>query len=140
MKYPSITAAAALLAAPLALAHVHLVASSPANGIVVASAPATLTLKFSEAARVTALSIRKAGGTALQKLVPLPSQAGQQLTVPAPALSPGAYSVQFRALDPGDGHVSSGKFSFTVAPSASEPLRKDARRDIGKPPAPATIK
>jgi methionine-rich copper-binding protein CopC len=141
MKYPSIVAAAALLCAPLALAHVHLVASTPAGGSVLVSAPTTIMLKFPEAARLTALGIRKAGSTSLQKLGPLPVKPALQFTIAAPALTPGVYTVQFRALDPEDGHVSSGKFTFTLAPAAREsPLRKDAMRDIGKPPAPDTIK
>ncbi len=142
MKYLSniVTLLAALLASPLVLAHVHLVASTPANGSVVASAPTTLVLKFSEAARVTALTIRKAGAPGAQKITPLPDHAGAQLAIAAPTLSPGAYLVMFRALDPDDGHVSGGKFSFTVAPTGKQPLRKDAMRDIGKPLPPATIK
>ena len=144
MRYPSTVAATALLAlqlaSPQALAHVHLVASTPASGSVVTRGPTTLVLKFSEAARVTALTIQKAGSPGVQKLAPLPNQPAMQLSIVAPTLSPGAYVVMFRALDPGDGHVSDGKFSFTVAPTGKEPLRKDAMRDTGKPPAPATIK
>lgn len=129
-----------LLAPPLALAHVHLVSSTPANGSQVASAPTTLVLNFSEAARVTALSVRKAGEVAVQKIAPLPDKVVTQLSIAAPTLGPGNYVVAFRALDPGDGHISNGTFRFSVAPSAVQPVRKDAKRDIGKPPAPATIK
>jgi copper resistance protein C len=135
MKKPSFPALTAvlglLLAPPLALAHVHLVSSTPANGSVVANAPGTLQLKFSEAARVTALGIRRTGEAALQKLGPLPNQAVTQLSIAAPALSPGAYVVTFRALDPGDGHISGGTFRFTVRASM---------RDTGTRPVPATIK
>jgi len=130
----------ALSAAPLAVAHVHLVSSTPANGSVVASAPTTLVLHFSEAARVTALSIRKSGEAALQKIAPLPDGALTQLSIAAPTLGPGAYVVSFRALDPGDGHISGGTFRFSIVAHGAQPIRKDAMRDTGKRPAADAIK
>ena len=144
MKTSLFRAAAALLGAlsvaPLAVAHVHLLSSTPANGSVVASAPTTLVLNFSEAARVTALSIRKSGEAAVQKLAPLPDRALTQLSIAAPTLGAGAYVVSFRALDPGDGHISAGSFRFSIVANAAQPIRKEAMRDAGKRPAPDTIK
>ncbi len=144
MRTSSFTVAAALLyalfAAPLAVAHVHLVSSAPANGSAVANAPTTLVLNFSEAARVTALSIRKSGEAAVQKIAPLPDRVLTRLSIAAPTLGPGAYLVSFRALDPGDGHISGGTFRFSILPNGAQPIRKDAMRDTGKRPAPDTIK
>lgn len=133
MKHLSLLAAlAALSGAPAALAHVHLSASTPADGSVVAGTPAHLVLKFSESARLTALTIGLTPGGAAQKLGPLPKQPREKFEFAAPRLEPGVYTVRYRALDPEDGHVSSGHFSFTVAPAAT--------RDVGKRPAPGTEK
>lgn len=123
---------AALCGAPAALAHVHLTACTPANGSIVASAPAHIALKFSESARLTALTISLAHGAGAQRLGPLPKLPDTHFEFAAPALEPGVYTVQYRALDPEDGHISSGHFSFTLAPVAM--------RDVGKHPAPATAK
>ena len=71
-------------------------------------------------------------GDELQKIGPLMNHASAQFTLPAPQLGPGVYSVQFRALDPEDGHISSGKFTFTIGPGAV--------RGVGKHPAPASVK
>jgi len=133
MKHLSMLAAiAALCGAPAALAHVHLTLSTPADGSVLAAAPAHIVLKFSESARLTALTISAAHGAGAQQLGPLPKQPGENFEFAPPRLEPGVYTVQYRALDPEDGHVSSGHFSFTLTPAAM--------RDVGKHPAPATAK
>jgi methionine-rich copper-binding protein CopC len=94
-------------------AHAHLQKSSPADNSVIATSPSTLVLNFSEAARLTALSIQK-GGESPQKLTPLPAAAAQQISVPLPPLTPGAYSVSWRVVSD-DGHVMSGALHFTLA-------------------------
>ena len=70
-------------------------------------------LNFSEAARVTALSIQK-GSEPEQKLKPLPTIATAQISVPLPQLTPGTYSVSWRVVSD-DGHVMSGALHFTLA-------------------------
>ena len=97
----------------LAQAHTHLTAAVPAEGSTV-QAPEHITLTFSEAARVTALTIRRAG-EAEQKLSPLPTTNTRQVTVPTPTLAPGEYTVSWRVLSE-DGHVMSGSLHFSVAP------------------------
>jgi methionine-rich copper-binding protein CopC len=94
-------------------AHAHLQKSSPADNSVITASPANLVLNFSEAARLTALSIQK-GGESPQKLKPLPTTAAQQISVPLPPLTPGAYSVTWHVLSD-DGHVMSGTLHFTLA-------------------------
>lgn len=96
----------------IAQAHTHLEGAVPAEGSTV-SAPERIVLKFSETARVTALTIEPQGATA-QKLVPLPSTAGREIAVPAPHLAPGKYTVHWRVLSE-DGHVMSGALHFTVS-------------------------
>jgi methionine-rich copper-binding protein CopC len=94
-------------------AHAHLQKSSPADGSVIKTSPSELVLNFSEAARLTALSIQK-GDEPPQNLKPLPTSAAPQVSVPLPALTPGTYSVKWRVLSD-DGHVMSGTLHFTLA-------------------------
>jgi len=95
-----------------ASAHAHLQKSSPADNSVITTSPSNLVLNFSEAARLTALSIQK-GSESPQKL-PLPTTAAQQISVPLPRLTPGTYLVSWRVVSD-DGHVMSGALHFTLA-------------------------
>jgi methionine-rich copper-binding protein CopC len=96
-----------------ASAHAHLQKSSPADNSVITASPSNLVLNFSEAAQLTALSIQK-GSESPQKLTPPPTAAAQQISVPLPQLTPGAYTVSWHALS-ADGHVTSGTLHFTLA-------------------------
>ncbi|TLY88178.1 MAG: copper resistance protein CopC [Gammaproteobacteria bacterium] len=115
MKILSLLFGLALVtSAVTASAHAHLQKSSPADNSVITTSPAVLVLNFSEAARLTALSIQK-GSEPRQKLKPLPTTAAQQISVPLPRLTPGSYSVSWRVVS-ADGHVMSGTLRFTLAP------------------------
>ena len=96
-----------------ASAHAHLQKSSPADNSVITTSPSNLVLNFSEAARLTALSIQK-GSEPEQKVKPLPTTAAQQISVPLPRLTPGTYLVSWRVVSD-DGHVMSGALHFTLA-------------------------
>src|SRR5687767_1041178 len=87
--------------------HTHLKSSTPAEGSVLAMAPENIVLKFSEATRVTALTLQKEGAEE-QKLAPLPSAAAQEVNIPAPKLAPGRYVVTWRGMG-SDNHIMSGK-------------------------------
>jgi len=114
MKILSLVSALVLVMSGVAAsAHAHLQKSSPADGSVITTSPSSLVLNFSEAARLTALSIQK-DSEPPQNLKPLPTTAAQQITVPLPPLMPGTYSVSWRVLSD-DGHVVSGALHFTVA-------------------------
>ncbi len=119
MKASIATAAVALLAfSALADAHAHLKESQPAEGSIVTAAPANIVLKFSEDAQLTALTVQKEGGPE-QKIAPLPTAPSAQVSVPAPKLSPGKYTVSWRVVSD-DNHVMAGKLHFTIsAPGAS---------------------
>jgi methionine-rich copper-binding protein CopC len=112
----ALAAIAALAFAAAAQAHTHLKSSSPAEGSSITASPANIVLKFSEAARVTALSVQKDGGPE-QKLAPLPAKAAAEVSVPAPSLVAGKYVVNYRVVSD-DGHVMSGTLHFTIDPSA----------------------
>ena len=95
-------------------AHAHLQKSSPADNSTITASPSNLVLNFSEAARLTALSIQK-DSEPQQKLKPPSAAAAQQISVPLPQLTPGTYSVSWHVLSD-DGHVMSGTLHFTLAP------------------------
>lgn len=104
-----------LLAATTAQAHTHLHSSVPANQSRVAP-PAAIELHFSEAARVTSLTLQQAGA-APRNLAPLPAVAAKVVSVPVSGMTAGSYTVTWRVAGE-DGHVMSGKFQFTVDPAA----------------------
>ena len=96
MKILSLLFGLALVtSAVTASAHAHLQKSSPADNSVITTSPSVLVLNFSEAARLTALSIQK-GSESQQKLKLLPATAAQQISVPLPQLTPGTYSALHR--------------------------------------------
>lgn len=96
-----------------ACAHAHLNSSTPAAGAQLTVAPQTLTLEFSEAAQLTALSIARAGAAPLK--LTAPSAPASRIRIALPALTPGTWTVHFRALS-ADGHLVPGELSFTLAP------------------------
>lgn len=106
--------AALLCAGPLgtAQAHSHLRSSTPAEGSTVA-APLQVVLGFSERTHLAALSLTRGSESAI-KIGSLPPQPAQQLTVPLPKLTAGAWTLTWRAIGD-DGHVTHGTVHFTVA-------------------------
>jgi methionine-rich copper-binding protein CopC len=105
---------AALGIAGAALAHARLQTSTPADGSVLQQSPATFSLKFDEPATITLLTLQKEG-EALQKLQPPSSKPGTELSVPAPKLTAGSYSLNYKAVS-ADNHVVSGAIHFRLAP------------------------
>ena len=104
------------LIAATAQAHAHLEKSTPADGSTQGTAPAAVEMTFSEAARLTALSIQR-DQEPKQAVKELPAVADKTLRVALPALAPGAYTLTWRVVA-GDGHVSSGAVHFKISPSA----------------------
>jgi len=103
-----------VIAAGPCMAHAKLQSSSPANNAHLTEAPKTLTLNFSEAAKLAMLKLVRDG-----KEIPVPldkdAQAGQTFTLTLPALTPGNYTVQWAAVAADDGHVTKGSFAFSIA-------------------------
>jgi copper transport protein len=110
----------ASMALPLiAAAHALLTQAVPAEGSVLHTAPERFSLSFSEAAHLTALSLQKQGqALPAQKITPLPREASQAFTVPAPKLDPGVYTLRYRVVAADDNHVTSGMITFSVAAPA----------------------
>jgi methionine-rich copper-binding protein CopC len=103
-----------VLLAGSCLAHAKLVGSTPADNASVATAPKTLTLNFSETAKLVVLILSGAGRD-VPVGVDKGAQAARSFDVPLPTLAPGSYTVQWTAIASGDGHVTKGSFAFTVA-------------------------
>jgi copper resistance protein C len=108
------TGGALLILVATAHAHAHLTAAVPAEGSS-GAAPQRIVLSFSEAARITALTLQREGEEP-RKLSPLPAETAARITVPVPRLSPGKYTLSWRVVG-GDGHVVPGALHFTVLES-----------------------
>ena len=117
MKMKSFVSALVLAVAftGTAQAHTHLEMAMPADNAVLTDPPANLMLHFSEATRLTALSIKKEGEKEAKSVASLPKEASKAITVPLEPLSPGKYTVNWRVIG-NDNHVMSGALKFTVQP------------------------
>ena len=98
--------------AGVANAHAHLLQAMPADGSVLTEAPASFSLKFNEAATLTAMTLQKNDQPA-QKIDGLPSKPSAQFSIPAPKLAAGSYTLSFRVLSD-DNHVVSGTVKFKI--------------------------
>lgn len=115
MKVPIAALCACLMLLPLiAAAHAHLQSAEPAEGSVITAAPAKFTLKFSEPAQLTALSLLKAGTQQPQKIAAMAAESSTDISAPAPPLGPGSYELRYRVIS-ADGHIMSGSIHFTIA-------------------------
>jgi methionine-rich copper-binding protein CopC len=112
-----LTGVALFLMVATADAHAHLTAVVPAEGSA-GKAPEQIVLTFSEAARITAMSLQREGEEP-RKLTPLPAEMAARIRVPLPKLSPGKYTLSWRVLSD-DGHVVPGVLHFTVLESSTD--------------------
>jgi copper transport protein len=102
-----------------ASAHASLVGSQPAEGAVLAEAPATLGLSFNEP--VSPLVVRLIGPTG-EALTAAVKAENSTLTIVPPPLRPGSYVLSWRVIS-ADGHPVGGAVLFSVgAPSLSPAL------------------
>jgi methionine-rich copper-binding protein CopC len=109
----SLTAAAGLLLAGLAIGHAKLLTSTPAADAQLRDAPTSLTLKFNENVRLAALQLTLADKPIALK-VDHAAAAAPEVTLTLPVLLPGSYAVHWSALSPDDGHVAKGSFAFVI--------------------------
>jgi copper resistance protein C len=112
----SMTATVLLTVAGTAQAHTHLMDSVPAAASTVTAAPKEIVLTFGESVRLTALTLQKDSGKE-QMLTPLPKGAATKISVPAPKLENGKYTVNWRVIG-NDGHIMTGKIQFSIGPVA----------------------
>ena len=98
----------------VAQGHAHLKQATPADGSILTAAPSAVVLRFSEAARLTAAWIQRAGG-AREKLHSLPAKPASEISVALPHLTPGTYVLSWRVMGD-DGHILPGQLHFTLSP------------------------
>jgi methionine-rich copper-binding protein CopC len=128
---------AAVLAAPAALAHDDLVASTPAAGSTVTTVPREVSLTFSGAIgeKFAQVAVIDADGTAYQ--VGPPIVQGDTVTQAVDGLpTSGALALNFRVVS-SDGHPISGSVPFTVDAAAAEPSPTAEATDAARPTASA---
>ena len=111
------TAAFALSLAGAAAAHSRPETTAPADGEVVAAAPAVIAISFDKPMRVTTIELTGADGDgdtfALERTDGTAPVTRFEAT--PPPLPAGRYTVTWRGLSE-DGHAMSGRFSFEVRP------------------------
>lgn len=113
MKMLATIVLSALAFTTAAQAHTHLQSSMPADKAVLNKPPRELMLKFSEATRLTAVTLRKQGEEEAHKLS-LPQEPTASSRIPLQPLTQGEYTVEWRAVGD-DNHVMKGTLHFTIA-------------------------
>jgi methionine-rich copper-binding protein CopC len=113
-----LVAAAVLLvgAATAAFAHAHLVRAVPAAGASVSTALTEVTLRFSEKleSALSSIVVRDAAGMQIDKRDGTVDKKDRTIIrVSLPALEPGVYKVEWRAVST-DTHKVNGDFTFKV--------------------------
>ena len=98
-----------------AQAHAKLKTSNPKEGAVVTVMPASISLTFSESARITAVSIQK--DEEPKQTLTAPTTTGEQISVEVPKLTAGSYTLTWRVASTDDNHIMSGALHFNVAPT-----------------------
>ena len=111
------TLAAAFLAAPPVEAHAFLDHASPAVGSTVQTAPASVTMWFTqqlEPAFTTATVTDASGNSVNSGAATVDVEDPTEMRVPLKPLAPGIYSVAWHALSV-DTHTTQGHFTFEVS-------------------------
>jgi copper resistance protein C len=111
------------LVAIAAQAHAHLKASNPKEGETVMEVPTSISLTFSESARVTAVSIQK--DQEAKQTLTAPTTAGEQISIAVPKLSAGSYTLTWRVASTDDNHIMSGELHFKVMPMKMDKPTKE---------------
>jgi methionine-rich copper-binding protein CopC len=114
---PTAILAVVLLGAPLGtlpvLAHSELKQTNPRDGAVLAAPPSLFEMVFNEPVQLTFVQVQDSA----QRAVTLPElrdlQSRTRETIQLPALAPGAWRVQWRAIS-ADGHPVGGIIRFTI--------------------------
>jgi len=98
-----------------ATAHSRAETTVPANGEVVAAAPAMITISFDKPMRVTLIELTNADGDAFALERTDEMKPVTHFEAAPPDLPAGSYTVNWRGLSE-DGHAMSGRFTFEVRP------------------------
>lgn len=118
---------AALVGVGPAHAHASLIQSEPANGIVVAQPPATLTLTFNEPVSPLAVRLVAPGG-AVTELKNIEARNATATVGLPPGLGRGTHLVSWRVIS-ADGHPVGGALTFSIGEPSTAPA--PAQQDSG---------
>ncbi|MFM8515774.1 MAG: copper resistance protein CopC [Actinomycetota bacterium] len=111
--------ALAVFLAPSASAHSDLVGTTPADGAVIAEAPASITLQFNEEPLDSLVDVVITDAEGDVVAMDAAEAAGTDVLVPWPgSLGAGDYTVAYRVVS-ADGHPVTGTFTFTYTGGAS---------------------
>lgn len=114
-----------------AAAHAQLLSTDPADGSVVAAAPAELTLTFNEPVRLVDDAVRVLDPAGSEVAVTTRAVDEQVVAEPAGELADGTYVVSWRVVS-ADSHPIAGAFTFSVgAPSATAAEADTGEEDRG---------
>ncbi len=108
-------AAALASSLPTAGAHSRLVASQPADGERLTTAPAAIELRFNEPVQLTALALVDSAGSRSRVALPADTTPRALERLVAPPLAPGDWRLEWRAIS-ADGHPVRGTVRFSVQP------------------------
>ena len=125
----ALTVATALAVADPASAHAILSGSNPAPGAVLAKAPATVTLHFSEAVTTVPESLRVLGpdGSRADAGTVRVTGDGSDIAVDlSRATKQGSYFVSWRVVS-ADSHPISGAFTFAIGATSAAPASANGR-------------
>ena len=107
-----------------ASAHALLASSDPPANAILASAPTSVTLIFTEPpdARLSSVQVLDMSGASRASGPAVPGAPGLNvLVVPVSALADGVYTVAWRTVSAADGHATAGSFAFSVGTGAPPP-------------------
>lgn len=110
------TAVASMAAAPAALAHAKLEASSPQANSIVSPAPAQVRLQFSEPLELPFSKVKlvdEQGAVVAPSKIAVDPANAKALVATIPSLHAGAYRVQWSTVTR-DGHKVKGEYTFRV--------------------------
>jgi copper transport protein len=137
-----IVAVLALVARPVTVsAHALLRASEPAAGSTLGSAPASVTITFTETPdlRLTSIKVLDSGGADhVGGALEAPAAPADTVRAPLGELPDGVYTVAWRTVSQVDGHISAGTFAFGVgvpAPTGPPGAGAGGEGQEGSPPA-----
>lgn len=97
----------------IALAHAHLVTSTPAANSTVHGPDVAIDLKYNSRVEIKGSTITLVGPGGQTQTLPLDSQSNETNLDAHTRLKPGSYTLRWQALST-DGHITRGEIPFTV--------------------------
>jgi copper transport protein len=127
--YGIVIALLAVFAASSAFAHATLLKSDPADGLVVATAPAALVLTFNEPVSPIAIRLIADDGTGVD--LPGVEPHNEQVSVPLPPLKEGTHALSWRVVS-ADGHPVGGSVVFSIGAPSNMAVSKQAAPPVDR--------